>query len=110
MIEGTADKPRISVFRSSKYTYAQVIDDVNGATLASASTKELSGSLSQVQLDGRESKSNKSVNAAYTVGSELAKKLLALGVNQAVFDRSGYRYAGRVKAVAEGARKEGLSI
>ena len=86
-LEGTAMRPRISVFRSNKFTYAQAIDDVKAVTLASA----------------------KNQDAAKT-GQDLAEKLLKLKIKQAVFDRSGYKYHGRVKEIADGVREKGVNI
>ena len=94
---GTAEKPRLSVFRSNRYVYAQLIDDSKGHTMASSSAVEV------------KSKEAKSVQAE-KVGGALAKKAIAAGIKQAVFDRGSYKYHGRIKAVAEGARKEGLKI
>jgi len=95
-------RPRLSVFRSSKNIYAQIIDDVAGATLASASTleKDLKGSL----------KTGADVEAAKVVGKLLAERAKAAGVGQVVFDRGSYMYHGRVKALAEAAREGGLDF
>ena len=95
-------RPRLSVFRSSKNIYAQIIDDVAGATLASASTleKDLKGSL----------KTGADVEAAKVVGKLLAERAKSAGVEQVVFDRGGYIYHGRVKALADGAREGGLNF
>jgi large subunit ribosomal protein L18 len=95
-------RPRLSVFRSSKNIYAQIIDDVAGATLASASTleKDLKGSL----------KTGADVEAAKLVGKLLAERAKTAGVEQVVFDRGGYIYHGRVKALAEAAREGGLDF
>ncbi len=95
-------RPRLSVFRSSKQIYAQVIDDVNGHTLASASTveKSLKGDL----------KTGADVAAAAAVGKLVAERAKAAGVTKVIFDRSGYIYHGRVKAVAEAAREGGLEF
>lgn len=97
VIHGTAEKPRLAVFRSNKYTYAQLIDDAKGHTLASASTLELD-------------KKVKKTEAAKALGTLIAEKAKKAGVKTAVFSRSLYRYHGRVKAVAEGAREGGLKI
>jgi large subunit ribosomal protein L18 len=94
-VRGTSDRPRLNVFRSSKHIYAQVIEDTTGKTLASASTK---GSL---RYSGN-------VEAAKKVGELIAKKCLQNGIQKVVFDRSGYLYHGRVKALAETARTSGL--
>lgn len=101
-ISGTAARPRLSVFRSAKHIYVQAIDDEGNTTLASASTvdKDVRGGVGGL---------NKS-DAAGKVGAALAKRLLEKGVKQAVFDRNGYRYHGRVAAVAAGAREAGLEF
>jgi large subunit ribosomal protein L18 len=90
-ITGTAERPRLCVYKSNKKIYAQVIDDQTGTTLASSSA--LSG------IDG-----------AKQAGTEVAKAATEKGINKVVFDRSGYRYHGRVKALAEGAREGGLDF
>jgi large subunit ribosomal protein L18 len=99
-ISGTATKPRLSVFRSNSEIYAQLIDDVNGNTLASASSKE-KGITAH--------KGNKSEKSKL-VGTAIAAKATELGLKEVVFDRGGYLYHGRVKAVAEGAREGGLKF
>ncbi len=96
------DRPRLSVFRSSKQIYAQVIDDDQGRTLASASTIEKA---LREQL-----KTGATVEAARIVGKELAERAKKAGVAKVVFDRGGYMYHGRVKALAEGAREGGLEF
>lgn len=101
-VEGVASRPRLCVFRSLTHIYAQVIDDEQGHTLASASTLELE---IKDELAGK----NK-VAQAELVGSLLGKKALGAGIKQVVFDRGGYKYHGRVKALAEAARKGGLII
>jgi large subunit ribosomal protein L18 len=97
---GTPERPRLSVFRSSRHVYAQIIDDSAGATLVSASTtsKGLRGQLTKT----RDRK------AAEVVGEALAKQALGVGIKCVCFDRNRFRYHGRVKALAEGARKGGL--
>ena len=99
-ISGTESRPRLNIFRSSKHIYAQLIDDVNGVTLASASTsdKDL----------GIEAGSN--VDAASKVGQLLAKRAIDKGMKSVVFDRGGYLYHGRVKALADAARENGLEF
>jgi large subunit ribosomal protein L18 len=99
-MKGTSERPRLNVFRSLQHIYAQAIEDTTGRTLVSASTlsPELKGSLS--------SKGN--VEAAKKVGELIAKKCLGKGIQKVVFDRSGYLYHGRVKALAEAARTGGL--
>ncbi len=101
-VSGTAEKPRLSVFRSLDQIYVQVIDDIAGATLASASTvdKEL-----RAQLAGK-----KKAEQAKLVGQTVAERAKAKGVSRVVFDRGGYRYMGRVKALADGAREGGLEF
>jgi large subunit ribosomal protein L18 len=95
-------KPRLTVFRSSKQIYAQIIDDEKGATLVAASTLE---------KDQREAlKTGADVNAAKTIGKLIAERATAAGIKQVVFDRGGYMYHGRVKALAEGAREGGLDF
>jgi large subunit ribosomal protein L18 len=101
-ISGTAERPRLNVFRSLGQIYVQVIDDVAGHTLASASTidRELRG-----QVDEKSK-----TEAAKMVGALVAQRAQALGIKQVVFDRGGYRYHGRVKALADGAREAGLEF
>jgi len=101
-VEGTSVRPRLCVFRSLNHIYAQVIDDLRGYTLASAST--LSSAIKS-ELVGK-SKTEQSG----LVGSWVAKRVLGEGVSQVVFDRGGYKYHGRVKALAEAARKSGLKF
>jgi large subunit ribosomal protein L18 len=95
-------RPRLSVFRSSKQIYAQVIDDVRGHTVASASTLE-------VDLKGK-FKTGATVDAAKEVGKLVAERAVQAGVKQVIFDRSGYLYHGRVKALADAAREGGLDF
>jgi large subunit ribosomal protein L18 len=92
-------RPRLSVFRSGKHIYAQVIDDTNAVTLASASTAEKEGK-------GK----GYNVESASSVGKKIAARALAKGVKQVMFDRGGYIYHGRVKALAEAAREGGLEF
>lgn len=101
-INGTPERPRLSVFRSLKHIYAQVVDDVAGKTIAHCSTlaKDV-----KPQVDD----SNKS-DAAKLVGKTLAAQLKAQGITKIVFDRNGYLYHGRIKALAEGAREGGLEF
>ncbi|NLR81796.1 50S ribosomal protein L18 [Chitinophaga eiseniae] len=99
-ISGTAQAPRLSVFRSNSDIYVQLIDDTNGTTLASASSRDKDIKAQQG------TKSEKSV----LVGKALAAKAVALGLTTCVFDRSGYLYHGRVKSVADGAREGGLQF
>ena len=99
-VSGTAQKPRLSVFRSNKDIYAQLIDDATGTTLASASSR---------QKDVAAQSGNK-VEKSTMVGRAIAEKAKALGLEIAVFDRGGYLYHGRVQAVADGAREGGLKL
>jgi large subunit ribosomal protein L18 len=95
-------KPRLSVFRSSKQIYCQIIDDAQGRTLAAASSLEKAN---------RESlKSGATIDAARTIGQQIAERALMAGVKEVVFDRGAYMYHGRVKALAEGAREGGLTF
>ncbi len=97
-ISGTAQRPRISVFKSNTRIYAQIIDDQNGHTLASASSSEL-GAVK-----------NTNVELSKEVGKKLAEKAVAAGITEVVFDRNGYIYHGKVKALADGAREGGLKF
>jgi large subunit ribosomal protein L18 len=101
-IAGTPDRPRLSVFRSKRHIYAQVIDDTAGATLASASTRT-KGLRDQLPKTGNK-------KAAELVGEALAKQALGVGIKCVCFDRNRYKFHGRVKALAEGARKGGLAF
>ncbi|XOQ43370.1 MAG: 50S ribosomal protein L18 [Clostridium sp.] len=98
-ISGTAECPRLNVFRSTKNIYAQVIDDVKGVTLAAAST-----------LDKEFNGNGGNKEAAREVGRMIAKRAIAKGIEKVVFDRGGYLYHGRVKELAEGAREGGLKF
>lgn len=98
-INGTAECPRLNVFRSSQHIYAQIIDDVKGVTLAAASTTEKG-------FDGY----GGNIEAAKKVGLKIAEKAKAAGITDVVFDRGGYVYHGRVAALAEGAREGGLNF
>ena len=95
---GTAAKPRLSIYRSSKHMYAQVVDDMTGKTLASASTV-------QAKLE-----KGADVEAATKVGAAIAEAAKAAGVGEVAFDRNGFRYHGRVKALADAAREGGLKF
>ena len=98
-IFGTPERPRLSVFRSNRHIYAQIIDDVNGLTLVSAST-----------LEQESGGNNINCELSRKVGSMLGKRALEKGVKKVVFDRSGYKYHGNVKSLAEGAREAGLEF
>jgi len=97
-LSGTAERPRLSIYRSNRYIYAQLIDDVAGNTLASASS-----------LDATVSGENP-VAVSKAVGIRLAENAKKIGLKQAVLDRNGFRFHGRVKAIADGAREAGLKI
>ncbi|MEO1449837.1 MAG: 50S ribosomal protein L18 [Bacteroidota bacterium] len=99
-INGTADKPRLSIFRSNKQIYAQLIDDVEGKTLASCSSRSKELNLQAVSK----------TDVSREVGKKLAESAKAKGIEVVVFDRSGYKYHGRIKALAEGAREGGLNF
>jgi large subunit ribosomal protein L18 len=100
-LSGTATRPRLNVFRSNQHIYAQVIDDKNSVTIASASTldKELTSSVTGSNVD-----------AAKQVGELVAKRAIEQGIKSVVFDRGGYLYHGRVKALADAAREAGLEF
>jgi|SRR4051812_5026246 large subunit ribosomal protein L18 len=98
IVSGTAAQPRLSVFRSNKEIYAQIIDDVNGVTIAAASSREA----------GIAKGTN--IETAAAVGKAIAEKALKAGVDTISFDRGGYLYHGRVKSLAEGAREAGLKF
>ena len=99
-LSGTEARPRLNVFRSNKHIYAQFIDDVNGVTLASASTLD-----KDVNLD-----SSSNIDAAVKIGELVAKRAVEKGITTVVFDRGGYLYHGRVKALADAARENGLEF
>lgn len=98
IVSGTAAKPRLSVFRSNKEIYAQLIDDVNGVTLIAASSKE------------KEIGKGTNVEVAAAVGKLVGEKALKAGIDAVTFDRGGYLYHGRIKSLAEGARAAGLKF
>ena len=99
-ITGTSERPRLSVFRSNKEIYAQIIDDINGKTLASSSSREKEVSSEKINKE----------EAAKLVGKRLAEKAKSSGIETVTFDRGGYLYHGRVKSLAEGAREAGLKF
>lgn len=96
-ISGTQEKPRLSVYKSNKAIYAQIIDDINGHTLTMASSRELGKQGSNIEI-------------SQTVGKKLAEKAIAEGIKEVVFDRNGYVYHGKIKALADGAREGGLKF
>ena len=99
IVSGTAAKPRLSVFRSNKEIYAQLIDDVNGKTLLAASSREKGASTEGTNIE-----------IAAAVGKMIAEKALKAGIENVTFDRGGYLYHGRVQSLAEGARAAGLKF
>ncbi|RGR85106.1 50S ribosomal protein L18 [Heyndrickxia coagulans] len=99
-LSGTAERPRLNIYRSNKNIYAQLIDDVKGVTLASASTLDKELSL----------ESTGNVEAAQKVGELIAKRAVEKGIKEVVFDRGGYLYHGRIKALADAARENGLQF
>ena len=101
-VRGTPERPRLNVFKSARHIYAQLIDDTTGVTIVSASTV-----FSEVSTD---LKYTGNIEAARKVGAEIAKRALAKDINTVVFDRNGFLYHGRVKAIAEAARENGLSF
>ena len=100
-VHGSADRPRLNIFRSNKHIYAQLIDDQAGRTLATASSLDASSGSSAGGSD---------IAAAEKVGTLLAQRALDCGIKEVIFDRGGYRYHGRVKALAEAAREGGLEF
>lgn len=98
-ISGTPERPRLAVFRSNRHLYAQVIDDLSGRTVASASTLD-----PNLKVDGN------SVETAAKVGELVAERALEQGLSTVVFDRGGYRFHGKVKALADSAREKGLKF
>ncbi len=100
-LSGTAERPRLAVYRSLKGIYAQIIDDVKGITLVSMSTIS-----KEIELE----KGLKKTEQSFRVGQKLGEKAIAAGITKVAFDRSGYKYHGRVKALADGARKAGLEF
>ncbi len=95
-VSGTAERPRLAIFRSNRFVYAQLIDDVAGKTLAATDTRTV--------------KSGTATEKATAIGTEIAKKAKAAGVNSVVFDRGGFRYQGAIAALADAARAEGLAF
>ena len=94
-VSGVSTRPRLAVYKSNRYLHAQIIDDTVGKTLVSGSTKEITG---------------KKMDAAKKLGAELAKRAKAAGIERVVFDRGGFRYTGRVAALAAAAREAGLTL
>ncbi|WP_299755711.1 50S ribosomal protein L18 [uncultured Pontibacter sp.] len=96
-ISGTSERPRLTVFRSNKAIYAQLVDDTTGVTLAAASSVKLDDAKANIETAGK-------------VGTSIAELALAKGISEVVFDRNGYLYHGKVKSLAEGAREAGLKF
>jgi large subunit ribosomal protein L18 len=96
-LSGTTVRPRLTVFRSNKFIYGQVIDDSNGKTIVSVSSKLIKGDLNKV-------------DSSFEAGKEIAKKAIEKGINSVVFDRNGYIYHGRIQKFAEGSREGGLKF
>ncbi len=107
-MHGTPEKPRLSVFRSAKHMYAQLVDDTTHRTLAAAST--LDPELPTVVAAAGEGAKPKKTDKAKTVGALIAKRAIAAGIKKVVFDRNGFIYHGRIAAVADGAREAGLEF
>jgi large subunit ribosomal protein L18 len=101
-IRGTTERPRLNVFKSATHIYAQIIDDTTGTTLVAASTV--------MKVVGADLKATGNIEAAKQVGAQIAKRALASDIKAVVFDRNGFLYHGRVKALAEAARENGLSF
>jgi len=101
-LQGTSERPRLSVFKSNQHIYAQIIDDTKGITLVSSST--LSPSL-KAELE-----SGNTVEAAMKIGADIAKKALEKGISKVVYDRGGFLYHGKIKALADSARENGLEF
>jgi len=104
-IHGTAERPRLSVYRSLKHIYVQAVDDLSGRTIASAASSEAA-----VRAKMTKNARGGNCAGAETVGAVIAERLLAKGIKQAVFDRNGFLYHGRVRTVAEAARKAGVEF
>lgn len=113
-VSGSEERPRLTVFKSLQHTYAQLVDDITGVTIASASTldKDVVDRIGAINTEGAPSqaKSKKSVAAARAVGLILAERSKGKSVTRVVFDRNGFVYHGRIQAVAEGAREGGLEF
>lgn len=101
-ISGSSERPRLAVFRSARHIYAQVIDDSRGCTMAAASTQQ--------EDVAKDAQGKPRLEQAKVVGAAVARKALAAGVASVVFDRGGFKYHGRIKALADGAREAGLEF
>ncbi|HDI51257.1 50S ribosomal protein L18 [candidate division KSB1 bacterium] len=104
-VSGTLERPRLTVYRSLKHIYAQLVDDVSGRTLTSVSdfSKDIRDEVAKVRSQGK-------IAVSVVVGKEIARRALEMNIQKVTFDRNGYLYHGRVKAVAEGAREGGLEF
>lgn len=109
-VRGSESRPRLAVFRSSKHIYAQIIDDQEAKTIASANSLTLNGSAKKAKGSKKSKKYKGKTGTAYEVGATIAKVAIKKKVKEVVFDRGGYRFHGRVAALAEGARKGGLKF
>lgn len=103
-VSGTPERPRLNVYRSLNHIYAQVIDDTNGVTLAAASSLEVS------RKSPKDSEGKSKMEQATQVGKMVAERAIEAGISHVVFDRGGYKYHGRIKALAEGSREAGLKL
>jgi large subunit ribosomal protein L18 len=102
-VQGTAERPRLVVFRSARHIYAQLVDDVKGATLAAASSREAAKAGAKETVKGK-------IGTSFAVGKLMAERAVGKGIKQVCFDRGGFLYHGRVKALADGARDGGLEF
>lgn len=109
-IKGTAEIPRLAVFRSNKHVYAQLIDDSKGKTLLNVSDKEIKAAAKKSSGKGAKNETGRKISVAKEVGFLAGQKAKKAGIAKVVFDRGGFKYHGRVKAVAEGARESGLKF
>ena len=109
-IKGSSKRPRVAVFKSNQYIYAQVIDDEVGKTLASVSNYGGKKSKTKTKVDSTGSPRAKKSEGASKAGEALAEKMKGIGITEVVFDRGGFKFHGRIKAVAEGLKKGGIKI
>jgi large subunit ribosomal protein L18 len=111
-IEGSMERPRLAVFRSTRHIYAQVIDDLSQKTLVSTSDVDAKKGKQEGKQEGEKSEkgAGKKKASAKQVGADIARKCLEKGIDKVVFDRAGYKYHGRVSALADGAREAGLKF
>ena len=109
-ITGTAERPRLTVHRTNRFVYVQLIDDTAGRTIAAAHSAPAKGKKGATKATAHASTKMKKSDAAFAVGEQLAKKAVEKNITAAVFDRRSYKFHGRIKSVAEGAKKGGLKI